>query len=220
MNADPATAAPIDALGPIGVIPVVIIDDASLARPLAEALAEGGIRCAEITLRTRAALPALAAMAACDGFLAGAGTLLSPGQAADAASAGARFAVSPGFDQELLQACMAQALPLLPGAATATEIMRVHRAGIRTCKFFPAESSGGQVALKALSGPFPEMRFVPTGGIDAANAPGYLNLPCVHAVGGSWLVAPGLLAARRWDRIRELSAQAAAIAAARPQPSP
>jgi 2-dehydro-3-deoxyphosphogluconate aldolase / (4S)-4-hydroxy-2-oxoglutarate aldolase len=219
MNPGPAMAAPIDVLGAIGVIPVVVIDDESLARPLAEALTDGGIRCAEITLRTRAALPALAAMAACDGFLAGAGTVLEPAQAAEAARAGARFAVSPGFDPELLQACMAWALPLLPGAATTTEILRVHRAGIRICKFFPAEGCGGRTALNALAGPFHEMRFVPTGGIDAANAPGYLSLPCVHAVGGSWLVAPDLVAARRWDRIRQLSAQAVKIAAARPRSS-
>lgn len=219
MNASPARAGPIDTLGTIGIIPVAVIDNASLARPLAEALMDGGIRCAEVTLRTRAALPALAAMAACDGFLAGAGTLLEPRQAAEAAHAGARFAVSPGFDPELLEACRAQDLPLLPGAATATEILRLHRAGIRTCKFFPAEGCGGRTTLMALAAPFPEMRFVPTGGIDATSAPGYLGLSCVHAVGGTWLCAPELVAGRRWHRIRQLSAQAVKIAAARPRAS-
>lgn len=211
----PATAVdPIDALGAIGVIPVVVIDDAAQAAPLAEALMSAGINGAEITLRTPAARSALAVMAAYDGLLVGAGTLLEPqqaAQAAQAADAGARFAVSPGFDPELLDACQAQSLPLLLGVATATEIQRVLRAGVRTCKFFPAESCGGLGALAALAGPFPGMRFVPTGGIGPSNAAGYLRFPSVHAVAGTWLAPRDLMSEGRWDLIRQRAAEAAQI---------
>ncbi len=208
----PATAAdPIDALGAVGVIPVVVIDAVAHAAPLAEALMSGGINGVEITLRTPAALAALEVMAGYDGLLAGAGTLLEPQQAAQAADAGARFAVSPGFDPELLDACRAQSLAFLPGAATATEIQRVLRSGVRTCKFFPAESCGGLGALTALAGPFPEMRFVPTGGIGPSNAAGYLRFPPVHAVAGTWLAPRDLVSGRRWDLIRQRAAEAARI---------
>jgi 2-dehydro-3-deoxyphosphogluconate aldolase / (4S)-4-hydroxy-2-oxoglutarate aldolase len=204
-------ADPIDALGAIGIIPVVVIDDATWAAPLAEAMVSGGISCAEITLRTPAALAALAVLAAFGGIMVGAGTVLEPHQAAQAADAGARFAVSPGFDPELLDACQAQSLPLLPGVVTATEIQRVRRAGLRICKFFPAESCGGQGAITALAGPFPEMRFVPTGGIGPSNAAGYLRLPSVHAVAGTWLAPRDLMSQGRWDLIRQRAAEAAQI---------
>lgn len=221
MHADGRVTAadPIGALGAIGVIPIVVIDDAAQAAPLAEALLSGGINGAEITLRTPAALAALAVMAACDGLLVGAGTLLEPQQAAQAADAGARFAVSPGFDPELLDACQAQSLPLLPGAATATEIQQVRRAGMRTCKFFPAESCGGLGALVALAGPFPEMRFVPTGGIGPSNVAGYLRLPSVHAVAGTWITPRDLIADGRWDLIRQRAAEAARIVRDRWRPA-
>ncbi len=208
----PATpAGPIDAFGAIGFIPVVVIDAAARAAPLAEALMSGGINSVEITLRTPAALAALEVMAAYDGLLAGAGTLLEPHQVAQAADAGARFAVSPGFDPELQDACLAQSLPFLPGAATATEIQRVLRAGVRTCKFFPAESCGGLPALTALADPFPAMRFVATGGISPSNAAGYLRFPPVHAVAGTWLAPRALISEGRWDLIRQRAAEAAQI---------
>jgi 2-dehydro-3-deoxyphosphogluconate aldolase / (4S)-4-hydroxy-2-oxoglutarate aldolase len=208
----PATAVdPIDALGVVGIIPVVVIDAAAQAAPLAEALMNGGINCVEITLRTPAALAALEVMAAYDGLVAGAGTLLEPRQAAQAAAAGARFAVSPGFDPELLNACQAQSLPFLPGVATATEIQRILRAGLRTGKFFPAESCGGLPALAALAGPFSEMRFVATGGISPSNAAGYLRFPPVHAVAGTWLAPRDLISEGRWDLIQQRAAEAAQI---------
>ena len=210
---------PIDALGAVGIIPVVVIDAAAQAAPLAEALMSGGINGVEITLRTPAALAALEVMAACDGLLAGAGTLLEPQQAAQAADAGARFAVSPGFDPELLNACRAQSLPFLPGAATATEIQRILRAGVRTCKFFPAESCGGLPALAALAGPFPEMRLVATGGISPSNAAGYLRFPPVHAVAGTWLAPRALISEGRWDLIRQRAAEAAQIVRDRGRPA-
>jgi 2-dehydro-3-deoxyphosphogluconate aldolase / (4S)-4-hydroxy-2-oxoglutarate aldolase len=196
----PVTAAdPLGALGIMRIVPVVVIDDAAL--------------------RTPAALAALAVIAAHGGLLAGAGTMLEPGQVAQAADAGARFAVSPGFDPDIIEACRAQSLPILPGAATATEIQQVRRAGLRTCKFFPAEACGGLNALTALSGPFPDMRFIPTGGIDPSNAPDYLDHPCVHVIGGNWMVPRELISEGRWDRIRQLCRQAAQIAASRQQPA-
>jgi 2-dehydro-3-deoxyphosphogluconate aldolase / (4S)-4-hydroxy-2-oxoglutarate aldolase len=210
-----ADAGPIGALGHIGIVPIVVIDDADLAAPLAEALLEAGIAGAEVTLRTPAALCALGIMAGYPGFAAGAGTVLDPGQVAAAADAGAQYAVSPGFDPDVVAACLGRSLPVLPGAVTATEIQQVRRAGLRACKFFPAEVAGGLRALSALAGPFPDMRFVPTGGIGPANAAEYLAAPCVLAVGGSWMVPRELIAGRRWDRIRELAAQAAVLAATR-----
>lgn len=206
---------PIETLGSVGVIPVVVIDDAARAAPLAEALASGGINAAEITLRTPAAMAAIEIMAGYPGFLAGAGTLLDPNQVAMAADAGARFAVSPGYDPRVVDACQAHSLPVLPGAVTPTEIQHVRRAGLRICKFFPAEAAGGLRTLSAIAAPFPEMRFVPTGGISAATALGYLRAPYVHAIGGTWMVARELIAASRWDYIRELTIQAVALAASR-----
>lgn len=205
----------IEALGRMGIVPVVVIDDAGQAAPLAEALIEGGIAGAEVTLRTPAALAALTVMASYPGFAAGAGTVLDPEQVAAAADAGARYAVCPGFDPDVVAACQDRALPVLPGAVTATEIQRVRRAGLRACKFFPAEAAGGLRTLTALAGPFPDMRFVPTGGIGPANAAGYLAAPFVLAVGGTWMVTRELIAGGRWDRISERAARAAALAAGR-----
>jgi 2-dehydro-3-deoxyphosphogluconate aldolase/(4S)-4-hydroxy-2-oxoglutarate aldolase len=217
MSLTPPDAAPaddpIETLGAIGVIPVVVIDNAASAAPLAEALLAGGIRAAEITLRTPAAMAALEIMAGYSGFLAGAGTLLDPGQAASAADAGARFAVSPGFDPRVVDACQACSLPVMPGAVTATEVQQVRRAGLTVCKFFPAESAGGLPMLAALSAPFQEMLFMPTGGIGPANAGNYLRAPFVHAIGGTWMAARALIAGCEWDRIRDLAAEAAIAAA-------
>jgi len=211
----PGAEDPVEILGTIGIVPVVVIDDPAKAAPLAKALLAGGIGAAEVTLRTSAALTAVEIMAGIPGFLAGVGTVLDPGQVAQAADAGARFAVSPGFDPEIVEACQSRALPVLPGVLTATEVQRVRRAGLTVCKFFPAEAAGGLRMLSALAAPFPEIRFVPTGGIGPANASGYLDAPFVHAIGGTWLVARELIAAARWDRIRALTAEAAAIAASR-----
>lgn len=208
-----SAADPIGALGIVRIIPIVVIDDAAQAAPLAEALIAGGLPVAEVTLRTPAAVAAIEIMARQPGFLVGAGTLLDPGQAARTADAGARFAVSPGFDPAVVKACQSVSLPVLPGAVTATEVQRIRRAGLDTCKFFPAEAAGGLRTLSALSAPFHDMRFVPTGGIGPDTAAGYLSSPWVHAIGGSWMVARDLIASSQWDRIRTLTAQAAAISA-------
>ena len=169
------------------VIPVVVLEDAGAAVPLARTLVDAGMRAIEITLRTPAALEAIANVAAdVPDAVVGAGTVLSPAQAQDALSAGAEFLVSPGATPALLDRLAG--MPLLAGAVTASEVMALLERGITAAKFFPAEPSGGVRALKALAGPFPQMRFCPTGGIDAAKAPEYLALPNVACVGGTWML--------------------------------
>jgi 2-dehydro-3-deoxyphosphogluconate aldolase / (4S)-4-hydroxy-2-oxoglutarate aldolase len=174
-------------LGP--VIPVVVIDDVAEAVPLAEALVEDGYPAIEVTLRTPAALDAIEAIAAVPGAVAGAGTVCSPAHIQAALSAGARFLVSPGSTPRLLDALQDAGAPFLPGAVTASEVLALMERGIEVAKFFPAEASGGVSALNALAGPFPKMRFCPTGGIDAAKAVRYLLEPNVACVGGSWMLA-------------------------------
>jgi len=193
------------------VIPVLVIDDLAQARPLAEALVAGGLPVLEVTLRTPVALEAIAAMAAVEGGIVGAGTVLSSADVVAAKSAGARFAVSPGATDRLLSACEAEALPLLPGAATATEAMRLLERGYSTQKFFPAETSGGAPALKALSGPLPQITFCPTGGIDLVRARDYLALPNCVCVGGSWVVPKAMLQAGDWAGITALAREAAGL---------
>ncbi|WP_028058922.1 bifunctional 4-hydroxy-2-oxoglutarate aldolase/2-dehydro-3-deoxy-phosphogluconate aldolase [Candidatus Solirubrobacter pratensis] len=189
-------------LGP--VIPVVVLEDAGAAVPLARTLVDAGMRAIEITLRTPAALEAIANVAAdVPDAVVGAGTVLSPAQAQDALAAGAQFLVAPGSTPALLDRLAG--MPLLPGAVTASEVMALLERGITWAKFFPAESSGGVRALKALAGPFPQMRFCPTGGIDAAKAKDYLALPNVACVGGSWMLPPPAVQAGDWERIRELA---------------
>jgi 2-dehydro-3-deoxyphosphogluconate aldolase/(4S)-4-hydroxy-2-oxoglutarate aldolase len=199
----------IAAMAPI--IPVLVVEDAGSARPLAEALVAGGLPALEVTLRTPAALDAIRAMSAVPGGVVGAGTLLSPGDVRAAKAAGARFGVSPGATPRLVEACVAEGLPLLPGAATASEVMALHEQGFDMLKFFPAEAIGGAPALKAIGGPIPQVAFCPTGGVTPQNAPDYLALPNVICAGGSW-VAPGdRVAARDWPGIEALAAAAAAL---------
>jgi 2-dehydro-3-deoxyphosphogluconate aldolase/(4S)-4-hydroxy-2-oxoglutarate aldolase len=192
------------------VIPVVVLEDAGQAVPLARTLVDAGLPAIEITLRTPAALDAIERIASevPDAWV-GAGTVVTAGQADDALAAGAQFLVSPGATPSLLDALEDSGVPFLAGAVTASEVMALLERGITTAKFFPAEPSGGIPALRALAGPFPRMRFCPTGGIDAAKAPSYLALPNVACVGGSWMLPPPALRAGDWERIRELAAMAA-----------
>ncbi len=194
------------------VIPVLVIEDASVAGPLARALIAGGLPVLEVTLRTAAALDAIAEMAGVEGGIVGAGTLLGPQDVARAQAAGARFAVSPGTTDALLEACEAAELPLLPGAATASEAMRLLERGYRMQKFFPAEAAGGARALRAIGAPIPQVAFCPTGGVTAENAPGYLGLANVRCVGGSWVAPRALVDARDWAAIEALARAAAALA--------
>lgn len=196
------------------VVPVLVIEDVAHARPLAEALVAGGLPALEVTLRTPCALEAIRAMAEVAGGVVGAGTLLTPADVAAAKAAGARFGVSPGATPALLAAAEAEGLPLLPGAATASEVMALLERGYDMAKFFPAANIGGAPALKALAGPLPQMGFCPTGGIGAANAADYLALPNVLCVGGSWVAPAHLMAAGDWAEIQSLAKAASALKSA------
>lgn len=191
------------------VIPVLVIEDAAHAEPVARALVAGGLRVLEVTLRTPAALDAIAAMKRVPGAIVGAGTVLAPQDLAASIHAGAEFIVSPGLTQTLGEAAVASTIPFLPGVANAGDIMRGLDLGLGHFKFFPAETSGGRPALKALAGPFGQVRFCPTGGITLASAPEWLALDPVLCVGGSWIVPRGEpdLAA-----IERAAAEAAALA--------
>jgi 2-dehydro-3-deoxyphosphogluconate aldolase / (4S)-4-hydroxy-2-oxoglutarate aldolase len=194
------------------VVPVLVIDSVATALPLARALVDGGLRVLEITLRTPAALDVIRALAAeVEGAVVGAGTVLTAGQYQDAERAGARFVVSPGATDALLAAAAASAVPFLPGAATASEVMGLLEQGYRCLKFFPAEPAGGVAYLEALAAPLPEARFCPTGGIDPIKARTYLSLPNVLCVGGSWVAPKDALAAADWPRITSLARAAAAL---------
>ncbi|MFI1726689.1 bifunctional 4-hydroxy-2-oxoglutarate aldolase/2-dehydro-3-deoxy-phosphogluconate aldolase [Streptomyces sp. NPDC020489] len=190
------------------VLPVLTVPSAVTAGPLADALAAGGARCAEVTFRTPDAEQALKTMAAHGGLTVGAGTVLTPEQVDRAVAAGSRFVVSPGFDEEVVARCRELGVPVVPGIATATELMRALRSGLDTVKLFPAEPLGGIPILRALAAPFPQARFVPTGGIDAARLPAYLAVPAVLAVGGSWMATPAHLERGEYDEIRRLTAEA------------
>ncbi|MGQ4365529.1 bifunctional 4-hydroxy-2-oxoglutarate aldolase/2-dehydro-3-deoxy-phosphogluconate aldolase [Streptomyces sp. SAS_272] len=190
------------------IVPVLTVPDLGTAAPLARALAAGGARSAEVTFRTPDAEQVVKAMAAEGGLVVGAGTVLTAEQAERAVAAGARFLVSPGLDDEVLDAARALGVPVAPGVATATEVMRAVKAGIDTVKLFPAEPLGGRTMLRALAAPFPGVRFMPTGGIDSAALPGYLSEPAVLAVGGSWMVTPALLRSGDYAEIRRLTAEA------------
>ncbi|GAA3918123.1 hypothetical protein GCM10023084_81010 [Streptomyces lacrimifluminis] len=190
------------------LLPVLTVPNADAAAPLAAALVAGGARCAEVTFRTPDAEQVLKAMAAHGGLTVGAGTVLTPEQAERAVAAGARFVVSPGFDEGVVSRCRELGVPVVPGIATATELMRALRAGVGTVKLFPAESLGGLRTLRALAAPFPQARFVPTGGIGADLLAGYLAEPSVMAVGGSWMVTTAHLERGDYDAIRRLTAEA------------
>ncbi|MCB1462360.1 MAG: bifunctional 4-hydroxy-2-oxoglutarate aldolase/2-dehydro-3-deoxy-phosphogluconate aldolase [Nitratireductor sp.] len=194
------------------VIPVVVIDDVKAAVSLARALVAGGIPAIEVTLRTPRALDCLKAIASeVEGAIPGAGTVLTPYQADAVEKAGARFMVSPGAAPGLLDAAAASPVPLLPGAATASEMMTLMEQGYRHLKFFPASQAGGPSYLGALSSPLPQVRFCPTGGVSAANAPDYLALPNVLCVGGSWLAPAKRIAEEDWAGITQIAAEAAAL---------
>jgi 2-dehydro-3-deoxyphosphogluconate aldolase/(4S)-4-hydroxy-2-oxoglutarate aldolase len=193
------------------IIPVLVVDDARVARPLAEALVAGGLPVLEVTLRTEAALDVIREMAQVEGGVVGAGTLLTPSDVQNAVAAGARFGVSPGATDRLLDACEAADLPLLPGAATASEAMALLERGYTVQKFFPAEANGGAPALKAIGAPIPQVRFCPTGGVSLKNAPDYLGLSNVLCAGGSWVAPKDLVSKGDWSAIEELAREAAQL---------
>jgi 2-dehydro-3-deoxyphosphogluconate aldolase/(4S)-4-hydroxy-2-oxoglutarate aldolase len=196
------------------VVPVVVVDDLADAVPLARALVAGGLPAIEVTLRTPVALDAIRAIAdEVPGAVVGAGTVITAEQAAEVVAAGARFLVSPGWTDALLEAMRASGVPFLPGVSTTSEVVALLERGVREMKFFPAEAAGGTAYLKALAAPLPQARFCPTGGISAASAPEYLALPNVGCVGGSWMLPKDAVAGRDWGRVEALAREAAALSA-------
>jgi 2-dehydro-3-deoxyphosphogluconate aldolase/(4S)-4-hydroxy-2-oxoglutarate aldolase len=200
------------------VIPVIVIERASDAVSLARALASGGVRVLEVTLRTLAALDAIRAIRAeVDGVVVGAGTILNARDLDHALAAGAEFGVSPGTTTSLLSEVKQSGLAFLPGVATASNVMTAMEAGFEQLKFFPAQQAGGLGMLRALSGPFPTVHFCPTGGVGAENAPDYLALSNVRCVGGSWIAPAAAIREQAWSRITDLARAASALSAPRPK---
>ena len=205
-----------DRLRDVRIVPVIVIDDPNDAIPLGEALLAGGLSCAEITFRTARAGEALRRIAAeVPSLLAGAGTVLTPEQAAAARDAGAQFIVAPGFNPRVVDYCVERDIPVYPGVATPTDIEAAREKGLRVVKFFPAEPLGGLAFLKAMAAPYADMEFIPTGGINASNVGSYLAFKKVVACGGSWMAPTEWIATKEFDRIREESRRA--VAAARPE---
>lgn len=195
------------------IVPVIVIDDPDDAVPLARALVDGGLSCAEITFRTAGAAEAIGRItAAVPEILVGAGTVLSPALAATAWDAGARFIVAPGFNPRVVDYCIEQGMPVYPGICTPTELEAALERGLHTLKFFPAEPSGGLAFLKAMAAPYGDVGFMPTGGINLANVAGYLAYNRVVACGGSWMAPNDWIAAKLFDRIRDESRRAADVA--------
>jgi 2-dehydro-3-deoxyphosphogluconate aldolase/(4S)-4-hydroxy-2-oxoglutarate aldolase len=210
MPQDAAAIRSILSLAP--VVPVIVLDDVSKARPLAEALVAGGLPALEVTLRTPNALKVIAEMGKVAGAIVGSGTVRSAVHMKQSVDAGCRFMVSPGLSPRILDAADDIGIPLLPGIATPSEAMTAAERGYSFLKFFPAEANGGAPVLKAFASPFADITFCPTGGIDAAKAGTYLALPNVICVGGSWVMPADAIAAGDWSRIEALAREASALA--------
>lgn len=202
----------IDAISAARLVPVVVLEDPDSASALGDALLGGGLNCVEVTFRTDAAAAAIRSMATNPELLVGAGTVVTAAQVDQAVEAGARYIVSPGFSSAVVDRCRELNVPAFPGIATATEIQMALDAGLDTVKFFPAGALGGPSMLKALAAPFRSVRFIPTGGVTDANLADYLSIPSVVAVGGTWMVAPDLLASGQWDEVRKRTEAAVAAA--------
>ena len=195
-----------------GVVPVVVLNDAKDAAPLAKALCEGGLPCAEVTFRTEAAEESIRIMTEqFPEMLIGAGTVLTIDQVDRAVGAGAKFIVSPGFDPEIVDYCISKDIVVLPGCVTPSEVIQAVKRGLEVIKFFPAEQYGGVATLKALSAAFPKAKFMPTGGVSAKNLAEYLGFKKIVACGGSWMVKGDLVEAGEFDKIKEMTAEAVAL---------
>lgn len=198
----------------LGIVPVVVLHDAKDAAPLAEALCEGGLPCAEVTFRTDAAAESIAIMTAkYPGMLVGAGTVLTIDQVNQAVNAGAKFVVSPGFDPEIVDYCLNKNIPVFPGCITPSEVAQAVKRGLKVVKFFPAESFGGMATIKAIAAPYTGLKFMPTGGINAKNLENYLSCDEIIACGGSWMVKSDLIRDGKFDEIRRLTQEAVALVA-------
>lgn len=199
----------LERLSDYGVVPVVVINRAEDAKPLAKALYDGGLRCAEVTFRTDAAEESIRIMTEnYKDMLVGAGTVLSIEQVDRAVNAGAKFIVSPGFDPEVVDYCISKNIVVLPGCATPTEVLQGVKRGLKVLKFFPAEQAGGLAMIKAMSAPYPMVKFMPTGGINANNLANYLDFNKICACGGSWMVKADLINNGQFDKIEEMTREA------------
>jgi len=193
----------------LALVPVVVLNDANDAKPLAQALCNGGLPCAEVTFRTDAAEESIRIMTAeFPDMLIGAGTVLTIDQVDRATAAGAKFIVSPGFDPEVVSYCIEKEIPIMPGAITPSEVIQIVKAGLETVKFFPAEAAGGLNMIKSLAAPFPTLKFMPTGGINAKNISDYLKFDKIIACGGSWMVQPSMIAEQKFTEIENLTREA------------
>lgn len=196
----------------LGVVPVVVLEDAEDAQPLAKALCDGGLPCAEVTFRTAAARESIRRMTeAYPEMLVGAGTVLTREQVDQATEAGAKFIVSPGFDPEIVGCCLEKQIPVFPGCITPSEVAQAVKRGLKTVKFFPAEQFGGVKTIKALAAPYVGLKFMPTGGVNAGNLENYLTCKSIIACGGSWMVKSDLIKAGKFDEIRDMTAEAVAL---------
>lgn len=201
-----------EAIHNMGIVPVVVLQDAKDAAPLAEALCDGGLPCAEVTFRTDAAEKSIAIMTAkYPEMLVGAGTVLTIDQVDRAVNAGAKFIVSPGFDPEIVDYCLDKNIPVFPGCITPSEVAQAVKRGLKVVKFFPAESFGGMATIKAIAAPYTGLKFMPTGGINAKNLGNYLNCDEIIACGGSWMVKSDLIKDGKFDEIKRLTREAVAL---------
>ncbi len=200
------------AIAKLGVVPVVVLEDAKDAEPLAKALCEGGLPCAEVTFRTAAAEESIRRMSkAFPEMLVGAGTVLTVEQVDRAVAAGAKFIVSPGFDPEIVDYCLSKNIPVFPGCVTPSEVAQAVKRGLRVVKFFPAGQFGGVATIKALAAPYVGLKFMPTGGVSAKNLREHLECSAIVACGGTWMVKADLIKAGDFEKIKALTAEAAAM---------
>lgn len=198
----------------LGVVPVVVLEDAKDAAPLAKALVEGGLPCAEVTFRTAAAEESIRIMASeYPEMFVGAGTVLTIDQVDRAVAAGAKFIVSPGFDPEIVDYCLSKDIPVFPGCITPSEVAQAVKRGLKVVKFFPAEQFGGVATIKAMAAPYVGLKFMPTGGVNAKNLENYLSCDKIVACGGSWMVKGDLVKAGKFDEIKALTEEAVKLAA-------
>ena len=198
----------------LGVVPLVVLEDAKDAAPLAKALVEGGLPCAEVTFRTAAAEESIKLMTAeYPDMFVGAGTVLTIDQVDRAVAAGAKFIVSPGFDPEIVDYCLEKEIPVFPGCITPSEVAQAVKRGLKVVKFFPAEQFGGVATIKAMAAPYVGLKFMPTGGVNAKNLESYLGCDKIIACGGSWMVKGDLVKAGKFDEIKDLTAEAVKLVA-------
>ena len=196
----------------LGVVPVVVLNDANDAKPLAKALCEGGLPCAEVTFRTAAAKDSIKIMTdEYPDMIVGAGTVLTTEQVDEAMEAGAKFIVSPGFDPEIVDYCIEKNIPVFPGCSTATEVAQAVKRGLKVVKFFPAETSGGIKMIKAMCAAYTNVRIMPTGGINTANLEEFLSCDKIFCCGGSWMVKGDMIKAGEFDKIKDMTAEAVAL---------